>query len=81
MNLTQQSHDLFMEYADDACNWCGMPMVGGNVAGSKARNGNLTDLKKAGLITTHTDDGCTFVVFTAAGKAYAAEHGVTIDEC
>jgi hypothetical protein len=30
-------------------------------------------------VTTFTDDGIAWLSFTAAGKAFAAEHGVVID--
>ena len=39
---------------------------------------NLTQLKKAGLITTWTDEGWTWINFTEAGKRKAAEHGIEI---
>lgn len=76
-SLTQQSLDLFLGYARDAGNWSGTPLIGGNVTAA-AERGNLTQLKKAGLITTFTDRGDAFIQFTDAGKALAAEHGVTV---
>lgn len=79
MTITETSLNVFLAYARDAGNWSGQPMVGGNVGGSKAERGNLTQLKQAGLITTQVDDGCTWINFTDAGKALAAAHGVTID--
>ena len=78
MNITGTSLKVFLAYADDACNWSGVPLVGGNVGGDKAERGNLTQLKQAGLITTDYDEGCTWVYFTDAGVALAAEHGITI---
>jgi hypothetical protein len=74
MNLTKESKELFTELAEDADNWSGTPLYERTDAASK---GNLTDLKKKGLITTHSDDGCndgdpcTWVSFTEAGTAYA----------
>lgn len=53
-------------------------MVGGNVGGSKEERGNLTQLKRAGLITTFVDEGNTWIDFTDAGKAYAKENGVEL---
>jgi hypothetical protein len=76
--ITEQSHNVFIAYAEDAGNWNGTPLVGGNVGGSKEERGNITQLKKAGLITTSTESGDTWISFTESGKAYAAEHGVTI---
>jgi hypothetical protein len=78
LGITEKSLDLFIAYAKDASNWSGTPLVGGNVGGSKEHRGNLTQLKKAGLIRTHVDEGCTWISFTELGKAFAAEHGVTL---
>lgn len=77
--ITDRSLALFLEYARDAPNWSGCPLVGGNVGGSKEDRGNLTQLKRAGLIrTTEHERGMAYVEFTAAGKALAAEHGVQL---
>lgn len=79
MNITETSKALFLDYAKDAGNWNGQPLVGGNVGGdAKAQRGNLTQLKRAGLIDTFVDEGCAFVIFTDAGKAFAAENGIEI---
>lgn len=77
-NITKLSLRLFIEYAEDAGNWNGTPMVGGNVGGTKQDRGNLTQLKQAGLITTFQEEHCTFVKFTDAGKELALEHGIEI---
>lgn len=76
--ITATSLELFLDYARDAGNWSGTPLVGGNVGGSKEERGNLTQLKRAGLITTFRWDGEVWIDFTDAGKALAAEHGVTV---
>lgn len=78
MNITETSKQVFLAYAKDAGNWSGTPMVGGNVGGTKEERGNLTQLKRAGLISTFRDDGCDWVSFTDAGKAYAAENGIDL---
>lgn len=78
MNITEKSLEVFLMYANDSGNWNGTPLVGGNVGGSKEERGNLTQLKKAGLIETSVDEGCTWIYFTEAGKAFAEEHGVKI---
>ena len=78
INITEQSKALFLEYASDAGNWNGSPLVGGNVGGSKEDRGNLTQLKRAKLITTFSDEGCLWIVFTQTGKAFAAENGVDL---
>jgi len=74
MTLTTESHALFMELAGSAGDWNGQPVV--DV--SREQRGNLTDLKKVGLLTTFKSDGCQFADFTASGIAYAAQHGITI---
>lgn len=74
--LTDESLKLFTEYAEDACNWGGTPCVGGNVKQTPARNGNLTDLKKAGLLRTFESDRQTWITFTPAGVALAANLGI-----
>ena len=77
--ITERSRALFLAYARDAGNWGGQPLVGGNVGGSKEDRGNLTQLKRAGLIRTHEDEGCTWITFTLEGKGAAAFYGITID--
>ena len=78
MNITETSKEVFMAYAKDAGNWSGTPMIGGNVGGSKEERGNLTQLKKAGLIETFRDEGCDWVIFTEDGKKFAAQNGVDL---
>lgn len=78
MKVTETSQKVFIEYAKDAGNWGGTPMVGGNVGGSKEERGNLTQLKRAGLITTFRHDGLMWVQFTEAGKVYAKELGIDL---
>ena len=76
--LTEASKALFLAYAEDAGNWSGTPCVGGNVGGSKADAGNLTDLKKKGLVTTYRDEGCEWVVFTPVGVEFAKANGIEL---
>jgi len=77
INITEQSHKVFIAYAKDACNWGGTPLVGGNVGGSTQERGNLTQLKVAGLISTWVDDGI-WINFTDVGKEYAKSHGIDL---
>ncbi|WP_290055645.1 hypothetical protein [Amycolatopsis solani] len=77
--ITDTSLRLFLAFARDAGNWSGTPMVGGNVEIGKEGRGNLTQLKKAGLITTFRWEGDAWVDFTDAGVALAAEHGITVN--
>ena len=78
MTITQDSLTVFLAYARDAGNWSGTPLVGGNVGGGKEERGNLTQLKRAGLITTQQEGKDSWLFFTEAGKALAAEHGISI---
>jgi hypothetical protein len=78
IEITDHSLALFLAYARDAANWSGTPMVGGNVGGTAADRGNLTQLKRAALITTFQYDGETWVEFTRDGKQLAATFDITI---
>ena len=78
MKLTKTSKALFIAYAQDAGNWNGMPLVGGNVQGSRQKRGNLTQFKKAGLIGTVKDETGTWLWFTAAGIDYAGTLGIDL---
>lgn len=75
MKITNRSLEVFLSYANDAGNWGGTPLV----SGDKSERGNLTQLKRAGLITTFEDEGCMFIAFTYAGGDLALEHGIRID--
>ena len=73
-NISTDSLNLFIELASDAENWSGQPLI--DI--TKEQRGNLSDLKKKGLITTFRDDGCDWADFTDAGIAFAAEHGINV---
>lgn len=77
IELTEESHKLFMEYAEDAGNWDGNPWVAdGNVKCGRERRGNLSDLVKKGLIeTAEYEPGSYYVIFTKLGKMYAKSRG------
>lgn len=76
--ITETSLKVFLNYAKDAPNWGGSPLAGGNVGGSREERGNLTQLKKAGLITTFVDEGNTWINFTVAGRALAHRYGIQV---
>lgn len=76
--ITTTSLEVFIEYAQDAGNWSGTPLIGGNVGGGPRERGNLTQLKQAGLIKTFESDGHKWVSFTEKGKALASKVGVDI---
>jgi hypothetical protein len=78
LNVTPESLRVFLAYAEDAGNWSGTPLVGGNVGGSPQERGNLTQLKQAGLILTNAEEGNTWIYFTEAGIALAAAHGIEL---
>lgn len=72
ITLTSASEDLFRSLVDDAGDWSGTPIV----EVTAAQKGNLTDLKRAGLLTTQADRGCTFAYFTGKGVELAKELGL-----
>lgn len=76
--ITETPLALFLDLARDAGNWSGTPLLGGNVDIGAEGRGNITQLKKAGLLTTFADCGDTFAQFTDEGVAVAAEHGIGI---
>jgi hypothetical protein len=76
MTITETSLQVFLAYAKDARNWSGTPLIGGNVGGTKEERGNLTQLKRAGLIKTFRSDGLDWIEFTDAGENLAREHGI-----
>src|SRR5262245_54050501 len=86
--LTPGVLKLFTDLAEDAGNWSGTPLLGGNVPTNSRTNGYLIHLKKAGLVTTFTErvEGLrrgrertlTWVEFTEAGAAYAKELGISM---
>ena len=79
--LTPASTELFKELAEDADNWSGVPLYGGNVESSVSRNGSLTDLKKKNLITTGEEEGCVWVCFTDEGREFASsEFGIELEK-
>jgi hypothetical protein len=83
VNITDRSKTLFVEYAKDAGNWNGNPLVGlgGNVtteSTAKEERGNLTQLKKAGLVTTFNDGRDQFLDFTDKGREYAESLGIDL---
>jgi hypothetical protein len=79
LSLTVKSTALFIDLVKDAGNWNGNPLWGGNVGGSREDRGNLTDIKKAGLVTTDMDDGCIWIFFTDLGKKFAKGLGYEIE--
>lgn len=82
--ITPRSLAVFLGYAEDAENWSGTPPLGGGGGGSKEDRGNITQLKRAGLIETFVDQGGdggdeTWIRFTDKGRKLAGEHGIELD--
>jgi hypothetical protein len=75
MNITSESLNLFLHLARDASDWSGTPML--DI--SKEQRGNLTQLKRAGLLTTFVDEGIAYASFTEAGVKLASTHSITVD--
>lgn len=76
--LTPDSLELFLALAEDAGNWSGEPLFGGNFSVSQADKGNLTDLKVKGLVRTTNDGRDVFVQFTDAGIELSGQHGIDL---
>lgn len=73
--LTAESYNLLVSLVKDAPNWEGQPLV--DI--TKEQRGNLSDLKRRGILTTFKDEGCMFAIFTEIGIAFAADNfGITI---
>jgi hypothetical protein len=69
ITLTPASMNLLRDLAEDAPNWSGEPPAWV----SKEERGNLTQLKKAGMLVTFISEGDPFAVFTRAGVALVAQ--------
>jgi hypothetical protein len=74
MTLTPASLALFTALAEDSGNWGGTPLVDITAA----ERGNLTQLKRANLVTTFESDGDSFAEFTEDGETLAAELGIDL---
>lgn len=75
--LTDASSELFKALWDEAADWSGTPFF----EGTKAERGNLTDLKKKGLLITeqdHDNKSLYWVHFTARGHLYAKSNGMKV---
>lgn len=80
-DITARSLELFLWYAEDAGNWSGNPWLDGNRDFTAEDRGNLTQLKKAGLLRTQEHEpGQAYIIFTAKGAELAARHGIDIGE-
>jgi len=74
-DLTPASVALFISLAKEAGDWSGTPLI--DI--SKEERGNLTQLKRAGLLTTTRDsDRNMFANFSDAGIKLASENGIKI---
>ncbi len=77
IRATQAEQELFLAYAQDAGNWSGMPLVGGNVGSDDPSD--LEGLEAAGLVRVEEQDEVVnrkrqvthWVIFTEAGNALA----------
>ena len=70
-SLTTESRSLFLDLVKDSFNWSGTPLI--DI--TREQRGNLTDLKRCGLIKTQTDEGHTWCYFTALGREAASSLG------
>ena len=72
--LTILDYSLFIKLAKAANDWNGQPLL--DI--TKSEQGNLTHLKKLGLLTTFRDEGCDWADFTPEGKSLAQTLGIDI---
>jgi hypothetical protein len=70
--MTDGTRNLFFALVRDAGNWNGTPMI----TCDRITRGNLTDLKRRGLVTTFSDNGAEFADFTAEGVREARRLGL-----
>ena len=82
MELTPKSEQVLLDYARDAENWNGEPLVGANVrCGTiKQDKAALEDLRDKGLIILRIEEGSTFIKYTLEGKKYAARKGIVVKD-
>lgn len=78
-DITARSLQLFLNYAADADNWSGSPIVDRDVATWSEVSSDLTQLEGAGMIEICRFNREDYVLFTDKGKALAAEHGIELD--
>jgi hypothetical protein len=78
IKLTPRSLEIFKDAAKDSGNWSGTPCLGHNFTFTKEDRGNLTQLKRAKLLTTYKGDGEEWIQFTQLGHEFAAFHGIEI---
>jgi len=74
ITLTPASKKLFTSLAEDAVNWGGEPLL--DITAEQ--RGNLSDLKKHGLLKTFRCDGNDWVRFTEVGIEFAEANGIEI---
>lgn len=77
IKITERSLQLFIQFAGDAGNWSGTPLV----SLTAAQRGNLVQLKKAGLVRTFESDDQTWLSFTELGYVYACEQSEDFKRC
>jgi hypothetical protein len=76
-DLSEKCLSLFIAYAQDAGNWDGLPVIGGNINSTLENNGYLGDLVKKGYIETEWFESGQFIRFTNKGKELAEENGIS----
>lgn len=69
VQITADSLKVFKRHWDMRKDWFGTPLL----EITKEERGNLTQLKRAGLLDTFRDEHCDFVSFTDAGEAFGAQ--------
>ncbi len=73
IELTPESSNLLEAIAKDAANWNGLPPCFNHI--TLQNRGNLTDLKKKGLLSTFKDEGEEWIQISRAGKDLCISKG------
>jgi hypothetical protein len=76
ITLTPESEALFTAIQKAYHNWSGCPPCYELI--NKATRGNLTQLKRAGLVITFDSDGEEWIALTESGKAKATAAGLVL---
>lgn len=79
VRLTDASLRLFIELAEDARNWHNVIPTDGNITITKKLRGNITNLKRAGLIVMREERGSSWLLFTPKGEEYADQLGIDVE--
>ena len=79
LGKAHKSAQYFLDLAEDAGNWGGMPWLDGNVAAGKGASAMSQTLVKAGLIKVEDSGEGAFAIFTPEGIEAAGKVGIDLE--